>query len=91
LTALALAVLAERATIPPGVLNIITGDALAIGKIFTGHPSVRFVGFTGSTEVGKLVMSQAASTVKRVGLELEATLHSSSSMMLTLTRQSRAQ
>jgi succinate-semialdehyde dehydrogenase/glutarate-semialdehyde dehydrogenase len=70
LTALALAVLAERAGIPPGVLNLITGDAPAIGQVLTSHPLVRFVGFTGSTEVGKLLMRQAASTVKKVGLEL---------------------
>ena len=70
LTALALAYLAEKAGIPPGVLNIVTGDAVAIGKVFTTHPSVRFVGFTGSTAVGKLLMSQAASTVKKVALEL---------------------
>ncbi len=70
LTALALAVLAERAGLPPGVLNVITGDAPAIGKVMCEHPAVRFVGFTGSTEVGKLLMRQAASTVKKVGLEL---------------------
>jgi succinate-semialdehyde dehydrogenase/glutarate-semialdehyde dehydrogenase len=70
LTALALAVLAERAGLPAGVLNIITGDAPAIGGVLTSHPAVKFVGFTGSTEVGKLLMRQAASTVKKVGLEL---------------------
>jgi succinate-semialdehyde dehydrogenase/glutarate-semialdehyde dehydrogenase len=70
LTALALGVLAERAGMPAGVLNIITGDAPAIGGVLTSHPAVRFVGFTGSTEVGKLLMRQAASTVKKVGLEL---------------------
>jgi succinate-semialdehyde dehydrogenase/glutarate-semialdehyde dehydrogenase len=70
LTALALAVLAERAGIPAGVLNIVTGDAPAIGGVLTSHPAVKFVGFTGSTEVGKLLMRQAASTVKKVGLEL---------------------
>jgi succinate-semialdehyde dehydrogenase / glutarate-semialdehyde dehydrogenase len=70
LTALALATLAERAGIPPGVLNIITGDAPAIGGVLTSHPAVRFVGFTGSTEVGKLLMRQSASTVKKVALEL---------------------
>jgi succinate-semialdehyde dehydrogenase/glutarate-semialdehyde dehydrogenase len=70
LTALALGVLAERAGILGGVLNIITGDAPAIGGVLTSHPAVRFVGFTGSTEVGKLLMRQAASTVKKVGLEL---------------------
>ena len=69
LTALALGELAQRAGFPPGVLNIVTGDAAAIGKVFCEHPAVRFVGFTGSTEVGKLLMRQAASGVKRVGLE----------------------
>ncbi len=70
LTALALGELAMRAGLPPGVINIITGDAAAIGKVFCEHPAVRFVGFTGSTEVGKLLMRQAASGVKKVGLEL---------------------
>jgi succinate-semialdehyde dehydrogenase / glutarate-semialdehyde dehydrogenase len=70
LTALALAELAHRAGLPPGVLNIVTGDAQAIGGVMTSHPAVRFVGFTGSTPVGKLLMQQAASTVKKVGLEL---------------------
>ncbi len=70
LTALALGVLAERAGLPPGVLNLITGDAPAIGEVMCTHPAVRFVGFTGSTDVGKLLMRQAASGVKKVGLEL---------------------
>ncbi len=70
LTALALGELAVRAGLPPGVLNMVTGDAPAIGKVFCEHPAVRFVGFTGSTEVGKLLMRQAASGVKKVGLEL---------------------
>lgn len=70
LTALALAALAEEAGLPAGVLNILTGDAASIGGVMTSHPAVRFVGFTGSTEVGKLLMRQAASTVKKVGLEL---------------------
>jgi succinate-semialdehyde dehydrogenase/glutarate-semialdehyde dehydrogenase len=70
LTALALGELAVRAGLPPGVLNIVTGDAAAIGKVFCEHPEVRFVGFTGSTAVGKLLMRQAASGVKKVGLEL---------------------
>jgi succinate-semialdehyde dehydrogenase/glutarate-semialdehyde dehydrogenase len=70
LTALALAVLAERAGVPAGVLNVITGDAPAIGSVLTTHPAVRAVGFTGSTEVGKILMRQSASTVKRVALEL---------------------
>ncbi|MBR0784793.1 NAD-dependent succinate-semialdehyde dehydrogenase [Bradyrhizobium iriomotense] len=70
LSALALAKLAERAGLPPGVLNIITGDAVEIGGVLTSHPAVRLVSFTGSTEVGKLLMRQCASTVKKVGLEL---------------------
>jgi succinate-semialdehyde dehydrogenase / glutarate-semialdehyde dehydrogenase len=70
LTALALGELAQRAGVPAGVLNIITGDAPAIGKAMCEHPAVRFLGFTGSTEVGKLLMRQAASTVKKIGLEL---------------------
>jgi succinate-semialdehyde dehydrogenase/glutarate-semialdehyde dehydrogenase len=70
LTALALGELAVRAGLPPGVLNIVTGDAAAIGKVFCEHPVVRFVGFTGSTPIGKLLMRQAASGVKKVGLEL---------------------
>ena len=71
LTALALGVLAERAGIPPGVINIITGqDAPAIGKVMCDHDAVKFIGFTGSTEVGRLLMRQAAATVKKVGLEL---------------------
>ena len=70
LTALALAELAVRAGLPAGVLNMLTGDAPAIGKAMCEHPAVRFVGFTGSTEVGKLLMRQAAGTVKKVGLEL---------------------
>ena len=70
LSALALAVLAERAGIPKGVLNIITGDAPPIGKVLCEHPAVRFVGFTGSTEVGKILYRQSAGTVKKLGLEL---------------------
>lgn len=70
LTALALAELAHRAGFPRGTINIVTGDAKAIGAVLTSHPLVRLVGFTGSTEVGKLLMRQAASTVKKVALEL---------------------
>jgi succinate-semialdehyde dehydrogenase / glutarate-semialdehyde dehydrogenase len=70
LTALALAELAHRAGLPAGVLNIVTGEAQAIGGVMTSHPAVRFVGFTGSTPVGKLLMKQVADTVKKVGLEL---------------------
>jgi len=70
LTALALVELANRAGLPKGAMNVVTGDAPAIGGVLTSHPAVRFIGFTGSTEVGKLLMQQAASTVKKVGLEL---------------------
>ncbi len=73
LTALALAVLAAEAGIPAGVFNVVTSDAegaAAIGEEMTSNPLVRLVGFTGSTRVGKLLMSQAAQTVKKVALEL---------------------
>ena len=62
--------MAIRAGLPAGVLNILTGDAPAIGKVMCEDPLVRAVGFTGSTEVGKLLMRQAAGSVKKVGLEL---------------------
>jgi succinate-semialdehyde dehydrogenase/glutarate-semialdehyde dehydrogenase len=71
LSALALGVLAERAGIPAGVINIVTGkDSRGIGLELTENPLVRKVTFTGSTEVGKLLMRQSASTVKKVSLEL---------------------
>jgi len=70
LTALALAVLADRAGIPAGVLNVITGDAPAIGGVLTSHDAVRTVSFTGSTEIGKLLARQSAGTVKKMALEL---------------------
>jgi succinate-semialdehyde dehydrogenase/glutarate-semialdehyde dehydrogenase len=73
LSALALCELAERAGIPPGVLSVVTGDAEdapAIGAELTGSPAVRKLGFTGSTQVGKLLMAQCAATVKKVSLEL---------------------
>jgi succinate-semialdehyde dehydrogenase/glutarate-semialdehyde dehydrogenase len=69
-SALAMAELAQRAGIPPGVFNVVTGDAVAIGGEFTGNPIVRKLSFTGSTAVGKLLMSQCAGTVKKVALEL---------------------
>ncbi|OIQ93674.1 glutarate-semialdehyde dehydrogenase DavD [mine drainage metagenome] len=70
-SALALAVLAERAGFPKGVFNIVTGaNPAAIGNVLTASPIVRKLSFTGSTEVGKLLMSQAAATVKKVSLEL---------------------
>lgn len=70
LTALALAELAHRAGFPAGTVNVVTGDARAIGGVLTSHPKVRLVGFTGSTPVGKLLMAQASTTVKKVALEL---------------------
>lgn len=70
LSALALAVLAERAGIPAGVINIVTGDPVAIGGALTASPIVRKLSFTGSTRVGKLLMAQCAGTVKRLSLEL---------------------
>lgn len=69
-SALAMAELAHRAGIPPGVFNVVTGDAQAIGGEFTGNDKVRKLSFTGSTAVGKLLMSQCAGTVKKVALEL---------------------
>jgi len=73
LSALAVAKLAEEAGIPPGVLSIVTTDgpgAPAIGEEMTSNPLVRKLGFTGSTEVGKLLMAQCAGQVKKVSLEL---------------------
>src|SRR5579883_1547239 len=70
LTALALAELARQAGVPDGVMNVITGDAEAIGREMTSNPIVRALTFTGSTRVGKLLMQQSASTVKKVSLEL---------------------
>src|SRR5690242_10883002 len=69
-SALALCELAERAGIPKGVISVITGSAAAIGKELTTNPIVRKFTFTGSTEVGKQLMAQCASTVKKVSLEL---------------------
>jgi succinate-semialdehyde dehydrogenase/glutarate-semialdehyde dehydrogenase len=70
LTALALAALAEEAGLPPGVFNVITGDPVAIGGRLTASPIVRKLSFTGSTEVGRLLMAQCAATVKKVSFEL---------------------
>ncbi|TWB10108.1 succinate semialdehyde dehydrogenase [Nitrospirillum amazonense] len=70
LTALALAVLAERAGVPAGVLNVVTGVPDAIGRELTASPVVRKLSFTGSTRVGSLLMRQCADTVKRLSLEL---------------------
>ncbi len=73
LSALALAVLAERAGVPKGVLNVVTGDAAAavvIGKELCANPIVRKLSFTGSTEVGRILMAQCAPTIKKLSLEL---------------------
>src|SRR5712672_3265227 len=69
-SALALAVLAERAGVPKGVLSWVTGGAKEIGGEMTSNPIVRKLTFTGSTEIGKLLMEQCAGTVKKVSLEL---------------------
>ncbi len=70
LTAMALAVLAEKAGIPAGVFNVVSGDATKIGGAIMASKAVRKVSFTGSTRVGKLLMRQAADTVKKLSLEL---------------------
>jgi succinate-semialdehyde dehydrogenase/glutarate-semialdehyde dehydrogenase len=68
--ALALAVLAEQVGIPAGVFNVITGSAAAIGDELTTNPTVRKISFTGSTEIGKVLMAQCATTIKKMSLEL---------------------
>ena len=73
LTALALAELAQRAGFPPGAFNVVTGSAASAPKIggeLTGNPTVRKLSFTGSTEVGRLLMAQCAPSIKKVSLEL---------------------
>ncbi|MBX3657847.1 MAG: NAD-dependent succinate-semialdehyde dehydrogenase [Ramlibacter sp.] len=73
LTALAAAELAMRAGIPPGVLNLLTADganSIAVGKVFCASDVVRHISFTGSTEVGRILMAQSAPTVKKLALEL---------------------
>ncbi|WP_027779976.1 NAD-dependent succinate-semialdehyde dehydrogenase [Paraburkholderia caledonica] len=70
LSALALAVLAEKAGIPPGVFNVVSGDAVAIGGALTESGVVRKLSFTGSTRVGKLLAKQSADTLKKLSLEL---------------------
>jgi len=69
-TALALAVLAERAGIPAGVFSVITGDAIGIGNEMCSNPVVRKLSFTGSTQVGIKLMEQCAPTLKKLSLEL---------------------
>lgn len=70
LTALALGELAQRAGVPAGVLNVITGSASMIGRELTGSPLVRKISFTGSTEIGRVLMGQSADTIKKISLEL---------------------
>ena len=70
LSALALVALAEEAGIPKGVINVVTGSAREIGGILTQHPLVRKVSFTGSTAIGKLLMQQCSSTMKKISMEL---------------------
>jgi succinate-semialdehyde dehydrogenase/glutarate-semialdehyde dehydrogenase len=70
LTALALAALAEEAGFPAGVFNVLTGDPVAIGGELTASPVVRKLSFTGSTEIGRLLMAQSAPTIKKLSLEL---------------------
>ena len=69
-SALALAVLAERAGVPAGVFNVLTGDSKAIGAEMTSNPLVRKLSFTGSTQVGRVLMEQCAPTIKKLSLEL---------------------
>ncbi len=69
-TALALALLAERAGVPPGVLSVVTGLPQGIGGELTSNPLVRKLSFTGSTRIGALLMRQSAETIKKVSLEL---------------------
>ncbi len=70
LSAFALAVLAERAGVPAGVLNIVTGDPKVIGAEMTASPIIRKLSFTGSTPIGRLLMEQSAPTLKKLSLEL---------------------
>lgn len=86
LTALALAELGRRAGVPAGVFNVLTGnDTRDIGHQLTSHPLVRKITFTGSTEVGRVLLAQAAGTIKKCSMELGAMHPSSSSMMRTWT------
>ncbi len=70
LSALAMAELADRAGIPAGVFSVLTGSAKEIGAEMTSNPIVRGLTFTGSTEIGRLLMQQCAPTIKKMGLEL---------------------
>ncbi|CAM0681597.1 Succinate-semialdehyde dehydrogenase [Acinetobacter baumannii] len=68
--ALAIAKLAEKAGIPAGVINVVTGKSQEIGSVFTSHEKVKKLTFTGSTPVGRLLMQQCSSTIKKLALEL---------------------
>ena len=70
LSALAIGELAQRAGVPPGVFNVLTGSSRAIGGELTGNDTVKKFSFTGSTEVGRLLLAQCAGTVKKVSMEL---------------------
>ena len=70
LSALAIGVLAERAGLPPGICNVITGPGPVMGKELTGNPKVRKLSFTGSTEVGAILLAQCAPTIKKTSMEL---------------------
>lgn len=70
LSALALAVLAEEAGVPAGVINVVTGSASVIGPVLTRSPVVRKLSFTGSTEIGRQLMAESADTLKKLSLEL---------------------
>jgi succinate-semialdehyde dehydrogenase / glutarate-semialdehyde dehydrogenase len=70
LTALKMALLAEKAGIPKGVINVVTGDSRSIGEAWMEDTRVRKLTFTGSTEVGKVLMKGSADTVKKISLEL---------------------
>ncbi|MBU3077638.1 NAD-dependent succinate-semialdehyde dehydrogenase [Sphingomonas quercus] len=70
LTAFALADLASRAGVPAGVLNVVTGDARTIGAELTANPKIRKITFTGSTEVGRILIAQSAGTIKKMSMEL---------------------
>ncbi len=70
LSALYFVKLCEEAGVPPGVINILCGDAAPIGDVFTSHEAIKMLTFTGSTQVGKMLMAKASQTVKKLALEL---------------------
>ena len=91
LSALAMAVLAERAGVPKGVLSVVTtAEPAAIGQEFCANPKVKKLSFTGSTRVGALLMRQAADGIKKLAWSLAATRRSSSSTTPISMRRSRA-